>query len=77
MIEDHYSRKRGRYTPMDMEWAKDGRTGELFILQARPETVQSQKQIDTLEIYHLRERGPDPLGAGQRALELSGRVGDR
>lgn len=58
LIEDHYSRKRGRYTPMDMEWAKDGRTGELFILQARPETVQSQKQIDTLEIYHLRERGP-------------------
>jgi pyruvate,water dikinase len=58
LIEDHYSRKRGRYTPMDMEWAKDGRTGELFILQARPETVQSQKQIDTLEIYHLRERAP-------------------
>jgi pyruvate,water dikinase len=42
---------------MDMEWAKDGRTGELFILQARPETVQSQKQVDTLEIYHLREHG--------------------
>jgi pyruvate,water dikinase len=57
VIEDHYSRKRGRYTPMDMEWAKDGRTGELFILQARPETVQSQKQADSLEIYHLRDRG--------------------
>lgn len=58
LIEDHYSRKRGQYTPMDMEWAKDGRSGELFIVQARPETVQSQKQVGTLEIYHLRERGP-------------------
>jgi pyruvate,water dikinase len=43
---------------MDMEWAKDGRTGELFVLQARPETVQSQKRRDTLEIYRLRARGP-------------------
>ena len=42
LIEDHYSKKRGRPTPMDIEWAKDGVTGELFIVQARPETVQSQ-----------------------------------
>jgi pyruvate,water dikinase len=58
LIEDHYSAKRGRPTPMDMEWAKDGRTGELHIVQARPETVQSQKALDRLEIYRLRERGP-------------------
>jgi pyruvate,water dikinase len=58
VIEDHYSRRRDCYTPMDMEWAKDGRTGELFILQARPETVQSQKQADSLQIYHLRQRAP-------------------
>lgn len=58
LIEDHYSKKRGQYTPMDMEWAKDGRTGELFILQARPETVQSQKSLDLVEVYHLREKGP-------------------
>jgi pyruvate,water dikinase len=58
LIEDHYSQKRGRYTPMDMEWAKDGRTGEIFILQARPETVQSQRSLDTLEVYHLKEKGP-------------------
>jgi pyruvate,water dikinase len=38
LVEDHYSKKRRQYTPMDMEWAKDGRTGELFILQARPGT---------------------------------------
>ena len=57
LIEDHYSRKRGAYTPMDMEWAKDGRTGELFIVQARPETVQSQKRSDTMEIFHLENKG--------------------
>jgi pyruvate,water dikinase len=57
IIEDHYSETKGRYTPMDTEWAKDGHTGELFILQARPETVQSQKTIDTLEIYQLKQRG--------------------
>ena len=38
-IEDHYSQLAGRPQPMDIEWAKDGITGELFILQARPETV--------------------------------------
>ena len=42
-IESHYSQVRGVYTPMDIEWAKDGVTGELYIVQARPETVQSQK----------------------------------
>ncbi len=57
LIEDHYSAAHGRFCPMDMEWAKDGRTGELFILQARPETVQSQKDTNILETYHLRERG--------------------
>ena len=58
LIEEHYSRKRGRFTPMDMEWAKDGRTGELFILQARPETVQSQKRSQQLETYRLLEQRP-------------------
>jgi pyruvate,water dikinase len=53
LIEEHYSAKRGEFTPMDMEWAKDGRTGELFILQARPETVQSQKKTDSLQVYRL------------------------
>ncbi len=41
-IEEHYSERSGHPTPMDIEWAKDGRTGELFIVQARPETVQSR-----------------------------------
>jgi pyruvate,water dikinase len=58
VIEDHYSTKKGRPTPMDIEWAKDGRTGELFILQARPETVQSQKVHDVIETFRLKQRGP-------------------
>jgi pyruvate,water dikinase len=57
-IEEHYSRKRGRPTPMDLEWAKDGRTGKLYILQARPETVQSQRRSQQLEIYKLSEKRP-------------------
>ncbi len=56
-IEDHYSQKAGHFKPMDMEWAKDGATGELFIVQARPETVQSQKNHNVLEKYVLKEKG--------------------
>ncbi|MDB9494062.1 phosphoenolpyruvate synthase [Spirulina major CS-329] len=56
-IEDHYSAVRGQYTPMDIEWAKDGCTGELFIVQARPETVQSQKAANILESYELKDHG--------------------
>jgi pyruvate, water dikinase len=55
-IEDHYSQVRDVYTPMDIEWAKDGITNELFIVQARPETVQSQKATNVLKTYQLKER---------------------
>ena len=57
IIEDHYSAKKGRPCPMDIEWAKDGQTGDLFIVQARPETVQSRKDPDVMETYHLTQRG--------------------
>jgi len=53
-IEDHYSNLRGHDTPMDIEWAKDGITGELLIVQARPETVQSQKATNLLQTYQLQ-----------------------
>jgi pyruvate,water dikinase len=56
-IEEHYSKKAGKTCPMDIEWAKDGRDGELFIVQARPETVQSRKAMDVLETYHLDKDG--------------------
>ncbi|MEH1942186.1 MAG: phosphoenolpyruvate synthase [Nostoc sp.] len=53
LIEDHYSQVHGISTPMDIEWAKDGITNELFIVQARPETVQSQKTGNVLRSYRL------------------------
>jgi len=56
IVEEHYSARHGRPTPMDMEWAKDGRTGELFMLQARPETVHSQRQVGMVETFTIRER---------------------
>jgi pyruvate,water dikinase len=56
-IEEHYSERAGSYRPMDIEWAKDGITGQLFILQARPETVKSQSEKNVLENYVLKEKG--------------------
>lgn len=52
-IENHYSQKAGVARPMDMEWAKDGLDGELYIVQARPETVVSQRDTMVLEQYEL------------------------
>ncbi|MCE7975304.1 MAG: phosphoenolpyruvate synthase [Leptolyngbya sp. PLA1] len=62
VVEEHYSAKRGTDTPMDLEWAKDGRTGELFIVQARPETVHSQRgeggtRGTMLETFRLKGKG--------------------
>jgi len=56
-IEEHYSKKAGVYMPMDIEWAKDGLTQQLFVLQARPETVKSQREKNVLETYVLKEDG--------------------
>ncbi|RLD99631.1 MAG: phosphoenolpyruvate synthase [Aquificota bacterium] len=57
LIEDHYSHRAGSPRPMDVEWAKDGITNELFIVQARPETVHSQRRMDVMETYRLKQRG--------------------
>jgi pyruvate,water dikinase len=56
-VEKHYSQKAGHTLPMDMEWAKDGIDGQLYMVQARPETVVSQRQINTLEEYVLKGTG--------------------
>ncbi|MGI9608318.1 MAG: phosphoenolpyruvate synthase [Acidimicrobiales bacterium] len=69
-IEDHYSAIRGIPTPMDIEWAKDGRTGEMFIVQARPETVHSQNTSRVAEVFHFEGTG-EPLATG---LAIGGRV---
>ena len=56
-IEAHYSAKAGRPTPMDVEWAKDGLDGQLYIVQARPETVASQKPLGLVDEYRLEAKG--------------------
>jgi pyruvate,water dikinase len=56
-VEKHYSQKAGHPLPMDMEWAKDGIDGQLYMVQARPETVVSQRQVNTLEEYILKGTG--------------------
>jgi pyruvate,water dikinase len=71
IIEDHYSGVRDQYTPMDIEWAKDGLTGELFIVQARPETVQSQKSSTVLRSYQLQGTS-DMLIQGRAVGEMIG-----
>ncbi len=53
-IEKYFSKKHGHYQPMDIEWAKDGNTGELFIVQARPETVSSVKDKNIIKEYKLK-----------------------
>ncbi len=72
LIEDHYSQVHGNYTPMDMEWAKDGITNELFIVQARPETVQSQKSQNILRTYRLTVSPELPLLTGRAVGEAIG-----
>jgi len=75
-IEDHYSNKAGYFKPMDIEWAKDGDgkktgTGKLFIVQARPETVQSTKDVSVMRTYVLLEKG-NVLATGQAVGEMIG-----
>jgi pyruvate,water dikinase len=71
IIEDHYSAVRGQETPMDIEWAKDGQTGQLFIVQARPETVQSQKSGNVIKSYSLKEKS-NVLSTGRSVGEMVG-----
>ncbi|MGD8417589.1 MAG: phosphoenolpyruvate synthase [Pseudomonadales bacterium] len=63
-IEEHYSGLAGRPTPMDVEWAKDGLDGKLYIVQARPETVASRQDPNQLVRYKVEERG-EPLVTGR------------
>ena len=69
-IERHYSARRGEPTPMDIEWAKDGESGELFILQARPETVESRRSATLLRSWQLEPHHAEVLCRG-RAIGAS------
>ncbi len=59
LIEKHYSERSHTWTPMDMEWAKDGRTGELYIVQARPETIQARRDFSKLVEYKVSGQGKE------------------
>lgn len=62
-IEKHYTEKHGKWTPMDMEWAKDGHSGKLFIVQARPETIHSTRDFTKMKTYTRTQEGK-PLVKG-------------
>lgn len=73
LIEEHYSRIAGRRQPMDIEWAKDGITGKLYIVQARPETVHSGKNRGhSTEVFRLIEPSGPALLSGQAVGEKIG-----
>lgn len=63
-IEEHYSKQAERPMPMDIEWAKDGRSGSLFVLQARPETVHALATATTLELFKIHGK-TEPLLRGK------------
>ncbi len=63
-IERHYTAKAGKPMPMDIEWAKDGEDGSLYVLQARPETVTSQSSAAVLRDYTMQEKA-DPWVTGR------------
>ncbi len=89
-IEEYYSSKRGAWCPMDVEWAIDGLSNELYIVQARPETIHSQVQGETVKEYEIEDSNKladklilegvavgDKIGSGKvrRILTLDGRDG--
>ena len=71
LVEEHYTEQRGTATPMDIEWAKDGLTGELFLVQARPETVHARRNRMVLERFLLERRG-EILASGRSVGEKIG-----
>jgi pyruvate,water dikinase len=59
IVEAHYSERANKWTPMDMEWAKDGLTDELFLVQARPETVQAERDYTKIIEYQVTGQGKE------------------
>lgn len=77
LIEEHYSRVHKTWTPMDIEWAKDGNTGELYIVQARPETVQVMRDLTKVKSYTRTQDGPvltEGISVGSRVASGTARV---
>lgn len=63
-IENYYSNLKGRWCPMDVEWAIDGISNDLYIVQARPETIHSQNKTKMLVEYHVQSEGIKPIVTG-------------
>ena len=81
-IEDYYSNKKGHWCPMDVEWALDGLSKELYIVQARPETIHSRKDVSKITEYIMEDTSPrktlfkgiavgDKIGAGKVSILYS------
>ena len=64
IIEEHYSERAGHPSPMDIEWAKDGVENQLYIVQARPETVQAEKKGFSITEYILQKGAPAAITHG-------------
>ncbi|HVO28864.1 MAG TPA: phosphoenolpyruvate synthase [Candidatus Paceibacterota bacterium] len=64
IIEEHYTEHYKKWTPMDMEWAKDGETGKLYIVQARPETVNANKDFSEVREYKMQDGGAKAVLTG-------------
>lgn len=88
IIEDHYTQLKGHWCPMDTEWALDGLSGELFIVQARPETIHSRRKENDLIEYKIDKSSDtelcltgiavgDKIGQGkvQKMFSIDGRDG--
>jgi pyruvate, water dikinase len=72
-VEEHYSKVRGAPTPLDLEWGKDGETGELFLLQARPETVHSRQDPAIVLERHVLDGTGELLATGRSVGEKIGK----
>ncbi|MFA6253912.1 MAG: phosphoenolpyruvate synthase [Candidatus Paceibacterota bacterium] len=70
-IEKYFSNRRGKYQPMDMEWAKDGVTGELFIVQARPETIHAEADKSVYKEWVLK-KSASAKGSGETRELIKG-----
>jgi len=75
IIEEHYTTHYKKWTPMDMEWAKDGTTGELFIVQARPETIHANRDFSKVKEYTpLEKKEPIVMGASVGSKIATGKA---
>ena len=74
LIEEHYSQKYKKWTPMDIEWAKDGKTKELYIVQARPETVHSLRDFSKIKEYALLKPKTQNLKPIVRGISVGNKI---